>query len=244
MVIGYCLTVIGYWLLFIVYCLMVIGYCFDYGGTLDTGGRHWGKVLWHAYEHLQVPVTEQQFREAYVHAERTLGRQPIIQPDFTFRQTLEAKLSLQLEYLHLPLTSYLLPLASHLYAQTQAQTAHSCSVLRQLHQDHPMVLVSNFYGNISVVLQEFGFVGLFQEVIESAVVGVRKPDPRIFTLGVEALGLKPEEVAVVGDSMDKDIIPAKQAGCQTVWFKGEGWTDDPVDETIPDRMITDLSQLL
>ena len=107
-----------------------------------------------------------------------------------------------------------------------------------------MVLVSNFYGNISVVLQEFGFVGLFQEVIESAVVGVRKPDPRIFTLGVEALGLKPEEVAVVGDSMDKDIIPAKQAGCQTVWFKGEGWTDDPVDETIPDRMITDLSQLL
>jgi putative hydrolase of the HAD superfamily len=223
---------------------MVIGYCFDYGGTLDTGGRHWGKVLWHAYEHLQVPVTEQQYREAYVHAERTLGRQPIIQPDFTFRQTLEAKLCLQLEYLHLPLTSYLLPLSSHLYAQTQAQTAHSCSVLRQLHQDHPMVLVSNFYGNISVVLQEFGFVGLFQEVIESAVVGVRKPDPRIFTLGVEALGLKPEEVAVVGDSMDKDIIPAKQAGCQTVWFKGEGWTDAPVDETIPDRMITDLSQLL
>jgi putative hydrolase of the HAD superfamily len=235
---------------------MVKGYCFDYGGTLDTGGQHWGKVLWHAYEHFQVPVTEQQFREAYVHAERTLGKKTVIQSDFTFRQTLETKLRLQFDYLKQ--SSLLFAslrwqaakpsppslLTSYLYAQTQVQTAHSCHVLHQLHQDYPMVLVSNFYGNMAVVLQEFGFDGLFREVIESAVVGVRKPDPRIFTLGVEALGLKPEEVVVVGDSMDKDIIPAKQAGCQTVWLKGEGWTNDPMDESIPDRTITDLSDLL
>jgi len=85
---------------------------------------------------------------------------------------------------------------------------------------------------------------LFQTIIESAVVGVRKPDPKIFMLGVEALGLKPEEVIVVGDSMDKDMIPAHEAGCRTVWFKGEGWTSDPVDESIPDNIITCLEQLL
>ena len=39
----------------------VNGYIFDYGGTLDTGGHHWGKVLWHVYEHLHVPVSEEQF---------------------------------------------------------------------------------------------------------------------------------------------------------------------------------------
>ena len=85
------------------------GYIFDYGGTLDTGGQHWGQVLWHAYERHHVPVSEAQFREAYVHAERMLGSQHIIQPDFTFRQTLEAKLRLQLEYL-----GNLSPLTSHL----------------------------------------------------------------------------------------------------------------------------------
>jgi putative hydrolase of the HAD superfamily len=106
-----------------------------------------------------------------------------------------------------------------------------------------MVLVSNFYGNIATVLKEFQLDGIFQSVIESAVVGVRKPDPRIFTLGVEALGLHPEEVMVVGDSIDKDIIPARKAGCQTIWFKGEGWTDDPVDESIPDRIITSLDEI-
>ena len=78
---------------------MIKGYIFDYGGTLDTGGQHWGKVIWHAYERQQVPVSEEAFREAYVHAERTLGRYPIIQPDFTFYKTIETKIRIQLEYL-------------------------------------------------------------------------------------------------------------------------------------------------
>ena len=221
---------------------MIKGYIFDYGGTLDTGGHHWGKVIWHAYERQQVPVSEAQFREAYVHGERTLGKNPIIQPDFTFRQTLEKKLQLQLEFLHQE--DYLSPLLDDLYSRTQAETRKSREVLLRLKEQYPMVLVSNFYGNIQTVLGEFGLDGVFSQIIESAVVGVRKPDPRIFSLGVEALGLKPDEVVVVGDSIDKDIVPARQAGCHTVWFRGEGWTDDPVDESIPDRIITDLRDLI
>lgn len=217
------------------------GYIFDYGGTLDTGGHHWGKVLWHAYQRQQVPVTEEQFREAYVHAERTLGKNPIIKPDFTFRRTLEEKVRIEMDFLGV---SQVQQVVDDLYERTRQMTAHSREVLMQLKAHYPMVLVSNFYGNIAVVLQEFGFDGIFQSIIESAVVGIRKPDPRIFTLGVEALGLQPEDVTVVGDSIDKDILPARQAGCHTVWFKGEGWTDDPVDERQADRVITDLTQLI
>ena len=227
---------------------MVKGYIFDYGGTLDTGGQHWGKVIWHAYEHLQVPVSEADFRDAYVHAERTLGKNPIIQPDFTFYKTLETKIRLQLEYLQTsyitPLTSYILPLTSHLYEATVAETSKSREVLLSLKKQYPMVLVSNFYGNIATVLKEFKLDGIFDTIIESAVVGIRKPDPQIFTLGVEALGMQPDEVVVVGDSMDKDIIPASKAGCHTVWFKGEGWTNDPVDESPAGKVITDLTQIL
>ena len=227
---------------------MIKGYIFDYGGTLDTGGQHWGKVIWHAYEHLQVPVSETDFRDAYVHAERTLGKNPIIQPDFTFYKTLETKIRLQLEYLQTsyitPLTSYILPLTSHLYEATVAETRKSREVLLSLKKQYPMVLVSNFYGNIATVLKEFKLDGIFDTIIESAVVGVRKPDPQIFTLGVEALGMQPDEVVVVGDSMDKDIIPASKAGCHTVWFKGEGWTNDPVDESPAGKVITDLTQIL
>lgn len=221
---------------------MIKGYIFDYGGTLDTGGQHWGKVIWHAYERQQVPVSEAAFREAYVHAERTLGRNPIIQPDFTFRRTLEEKLRIELDFLRLP--QYQQAVVDDLYALTCAETARSREVLLQLRERYPMVLVSNFYGNIATVLREFRLDGIFHTIVESAVVGVRKPDPRIFTLGVEALGLRPDEVIVVGDSMDKDIIPARQAGCHTVWFQGEGWTDDPVDATQADQVITSLTEIL
>ena len=211
---------------------MTAGYIFDYGGTLDTGGQHWGQVLWHAYERHRVPVSEAQFREAYVYAERTLGRNPIIRPDFTFRQTLETKLRLQLEYLGIRNEKFRQTILDDLYERTKAMTVRSREVLQQLKvQGLPMVLVSNFYGNMPVVLHEFGFDGLFLKVIESAVVGIRKPDPRIFLLGVEALGLKPEEVTVVGDSLDKDIIPAHEVGCQTIWLRGEGWNDS-LDEIL------------
>ena len=230
---------------------MTAGLIFDYGGTLDTGGQHWGQAIWHAYERHHVPVTEAQFREAYVHAERTLGRNPIIRPDFTFRQTLEKKLQLQLECFRGVWSEecgvrYAEMLADDLYERTVEQTSKSRKVLQALKdRGLPLVLVSNFYGNMSVVLREFGFDGLFLQVIESAVVGIRKPDPRIFLLGVEALGLKPEEVTVVGDSLDKDIIPAQETGCQTVWLRGEGWNPGPHKRDCPHcETIDSLDELL
>lgn len=218
------------------------GFIFDYGGTLDTGGCHWGRVLWKAWQQAGVPVDECRFREAYVYAERTLGRQPIIHSDYTFHQTLTEKLRLELEYVSQ--SDYLETVLQQVYGQTKRHTAHSREVLRSLSERFPLVLVSNFYGNISVVLEEFGFAGVFQQVIESAVVGIRKPDPRIFQLGVEALGLLPKQVAVVGDSIEKDIKPAHAAGCKTVWLRGMQWTDEPVDEEQADNVITDLIELL
>ncbi len=232
---------------------MTKGYIFDYGGTLDTAGRHWGKVLWHAYCRHNIPVTEEQFREAYVYAERTLGSHQIIQPEYTFYKTLETKLRIEMEYLmsegywNISEKEYETNhqnILDDLYEGVKKETSHSREVLEQLNATYPMVLVSNFYGNVSVVLKEFGLDNLFINIIESAVVGIRKPDPRIFTLGVKALKLNPDETTVVGDSFYKDITPAKKAGCKAIWFKGEGWTDEEYDETIPDKIITDLSQIL
>lgn len=231
---------------------MIAGYIFDYGGTIDTRGCHWGKKIWHAYEDAGIPVTEESFRDAYVYAERTLGKNPIIKPTFTFKQTLDTKLHLQMDYLS---THHLFSKIVHteevaktllhiLYQDVCKTVEESREVLSILANKYPLALVSNFYGNIEVVLQEFSLAHLFGHVIESAVVGVRKPDPRIFSLGVESLGMKPEEVVVVGDSYTKDILPARSAGCKTIWIKGEGWTDETYDETIPDRVIQSLRDLV
>jgi len=224
------------------------GLIFDYGGTLDTGGCHWGKMIWHAYEHCRVPVGEVLFRDAYVFAERELARNPIIKPDFTFHQTLSAKICIEMEYIEGKQEGFVAShwheaVVEHLYAATKAETQRSSEVLKVLKERYPMVLVSNFYGNIATVLAEFGFDGIFLHIVESAVVGVRKPDPRIFTLGVEALGMQASEVLVVGDSYDKDIVAASKAGCHTVWIKGEGWTDAEPDGVAADWIIRRIEEL-
>lgn len=225
------------------------GYIFDYGGTLDTGGCHWGRFIQHAYQRQGVPVTEELFRDAYVFAERELGRNPIIQPDYTFRKTLSVKLRIEMEYIESRQEGFDCGhwhdlVLEDLYSRVVAETAHSAKVLAELRRSFPMVLVSNFYGNIATVLGEFGFDGLFDHIIESAVVGVRKPNPRIFTLGVEALSMDAPQVTVVGDSYDKDIVPARKAGCRTVWMKGEEWTAAAHDSSAADRVITNLDELL
>lgn len=229
--------------------MRIKGFIFDYGGTLDTRGNHWGKVLWHGYERTGVPVGEQDFRDAYVYGERTLATSPIVKPDFTFRDTLQAKIRLQLQWLEEnrnlgDATRYLERILDDVYQQTKDTTKESALVLEELAKRFPLVLVSNFYGNISTVLREFGLDHLFGDIIESAVVGIRKPDARIFALGVERLGLKAEEVAVVGDSYDKDILPSHSIGCHTIWFKGEGWTDEVVENSVADKVIGSLKEIL
>lgn len=229
--------------------MRIKGFIFDYGGTLDTRGNHWGKVLWHGYERTGVPVGEQDFRDAYVYGERTLATSPIVKPDFTFRDTLQAKIRLQLQWLEEnrslgDATRYLERILDDVYQQTKETTKESAQVVEELAKRFPLVLVSNFYGNISTVLREFGLDHLFGDIIESAVVGIRKPDARIFALGVERLGMKAEDVAVVGDSYDKDILPSHSIGCHTIWFKGEGWTDDVVENPVADKVIGSLKEIL
>ncbi len=226
------------------------GFIFDYGGTIDTQGCHWGKMIWHAYERASVPIAEDDFRAAYRYAERTLGTTPIIQPDYTFRQTLDMKLRIELEYVeeHYGVShavqTYGGKMLDDLYSETQATTTRSKAVLQQLRKKCPLALVSNFYGNLNVVLREFQLDGLFSHVIESAVVGVRKPDPRIFAIGVEALGLDAREIVAVGDSYGKDIVPAHSVGCQTVMITGEPWTTETIDTSIIDYTIDNLDELL
>ncbi len=135
-------------------------------------------------------------------------------------------------------------MARYINAKTLALLNENRQVLEHLKQaGYPMVLVSNFYGNINQVLKDAGIDGYFKDVIESAVVGVRKPNPAIFALGVCALDLPASQVLVVGDTYGKDIIPAHKLGCHTLWIKGLQWEEKKVDESIPDGIIKKLSEM-
>ena len=162
---------------------------FDFGGTLDTAGCHWGKFLWYAYKRNGIPVTEEQLREAYVHAERTLGKQPIIQSHDTFLSMLTSKLKLEFEYLvdcgwlvadKVEAERMQRILLNDIYDKVKANIAESRKVLSALKKHYRIGLVTNFYGNMSVVLEEFGLSSYFETITESAVVGSSYVQPSPF----------------------------------------------------------------
>jgi len=221
------------------------GVLFDYGGTIDSNGVHWAEVIWQAYQSENVPVTKELFREAYIHGERTLGKNPIIKPHHTFLDMMRIKIDIQMDSLPQPLQRRGVcthRIADFCYEYARLSIECALPVIEWITGKYPMVLVSNFYGNIAAVLQDFGIDRFFPIIIESAVVGVRKPDPQIFRLGVESLQMKADEVVVIGDSYDKDIIPAKAAGCQTIWLKNTGWSEYSGLETA-DLVISDFAEL-
>lgn len=210
------------------------GIIFDYGGTIDCNGDHWATVIKDAYDlipELQLPLDD--FIDAYVHAERTLAKERHILPEHNFLDMLRIKIRIELKYLEEHslvdpenIEEYTEKIAQYCYNVARESVENAKPLLDELKQKYPMVLVTNFYGNVAAVLADFGLDKYFPTIIESAVVGIRKPDPAIFKLGVDALGLKPEEVLVVGDSISKDIIPAQSLGCQTAWIKGRQWFRD------------------
>lgn len=226
------------------------GIIFDYGGTLDSAGDHWSEIIWKGYQAAGVIVDKAEFRDAYVYGERELARTLHILPEHNFRDLLGIKIEIELGYL--VRSGHMNPeevaaksgeVADYCYNYARGCIEKIRPVLDTLKSRYPMVLVSNFYGNISSVLADFGLGDYFKKIIESSVVGVRKPDPAIFQLGVEALGLRAEEVLVVGDSLRKDIEPAERLGCHALWLKGKGWTAEE-DAAVHPNMIRKLGEIL
>lgn len=115
----------------------------------------------------------------------------------------------------------------------------------------PLAIVSNSTGTVEQELAELGIcqtgpgggteVGV---VIDSAVVGVEKPDPRIFALALDRLGLAGNDGVVhVGDTVRFDVHGARAAGIRPVHL-------DPYDDCpVPDghehiRQLAELPPLI
>ena len=228
--------------------MKIKGIIFDYGGTLDSRGVHWSEVLWQGYQEAQVPIDKEIFRKAYVEGERALACERIILPQDNFRTLLYKKAAIEIGYLPLQAGESMRDTWANQIADYCDDAARTCidearPMLERLHEHYPMMLVSNFYGNIDEVLRDYGIRHLFKGIIESAVVGIRKPNPTLFRLGIDALELEPEEVMVVGDSLRKDIEPAESLGCHVLWLKGKGWTTDEDAQTHP-HTITRVTQVV
>jgi putative hydrolase of the HAD superfamily len=90
-----------------------------------------------------------------------------------------------------------------------------------------------------VKLDVLGIRPMLSVILVSDELGIKKPDPRIFAMALDKLGLLASEVTFVGDNPELDIAGAQSARIRPIWLKCR-------DETPPENTecITAFDQLL
>jgi epoxide hydrolase-like predicted phosphatase len=104
--------------------------------------------------------------------------------------------------------------------------------LRGLRPRYKVALLSNAWDDLRTFLQSsWNISTVFDEMIISSDVGIAKPDPRIYRIAVDRLGILPEEAVFVDDFMD-NIDSARAFGMRAVHFQDR------------QRLYTDLASIL
>jgi len=96
-------------------------------------------------------------------------------------------------------------------------------VLQALSERYILAIVSNFDHppHIHAVLKEAALNHWFQSIVISGEVGVKKPSPSILLIAAHATGLRPDQVAYVGDSRE-DMEAARAVAMFGVWLENAG----------------------
>jgi len=83
-------------------------------------------------------------------------------------------------------------------------------------------VISNSNGSVRSILEDIGLAPSLDFIIDSAVVGVEKPDRRIFELGLRHADVRAEEAVYVGDLYSVDVLGARGAGIEAVLLDPRG----------------------
>ena len=217
------------------------GVLLDFGGTLDCDGQHWSTLFAHAFEAAGLSVPRAELDRAFLASDRAIEELPGIEA-LGYRAHLEAQARLMLAALGLspgPAPA----VAAAFDERARRHLERAVELLRARRARLRFGVVSNFTPNLPLILDETGLAPLLDTVLCSALAGLRKPDPAIFSAALAGLALPAAEVAMVGDSLASDIAPAKQLGLTTVWIRGDR-VFVAADERAADHVASSLTEAL
>jgi putative hydrolase of the HAD superfamily len=84
--------------------------------------------------------------------------------------------------------------------------------LERLRGRYRLGVVSNANGTVRAKLERVGLAGFFETIVDSHEEGVEKPDPRLFAVALERMGVAAAGTAYVGDLYHVDVVGAAAAG--------------------------------
>jgi len=195
--------------------------------------RHFGIIRderdWDAFFACYEPVSSDHWRKRD-------GRAPRDMTLMTFRDTLERFLG----------RSDVAEQITDMYWDRFCNTCHlepgARELLSHLSGRYRLGLVTNGYAEAQRKrLAACGIGGLFQAVVISDEVGLRKPDPRMFDLALRQLDASPDEALYVGDSIQDDYRGARNAGLAFCYYNPGRKPLEP--DVSPDFVVDSLERL-
>ncbi|MFC7115927.1 HAD family hydrolase [Natronoarchaeum sp. GCM10025703] len=133
------------------------------------------------------------------------------------------------------------------YIETEADATRLSPSVRGLVEaiatQHPTGILTNGDGRMQRrKIETHGLAELVDTVIVSGEVGTRKPDNGIFEIARERL---PADTFVyIGDTFEEDIVPAREAGFETVYIGDDDRPDAPVAASDMEELAALLRPLL
>jgi len=217
---------------------------FDMGGTLDGDGLHWLDRFVALYRASGVTLPRDTLRAAFDAAEAAAATDDIEEVAQCGIATMVSRhVRRQLRHLGVDDAPLAARVAGGFVDAVRAATTVNRSLLAHL-ADRGFLLgvVSNGCGNVDYLCREFGYSPFLSVVVDSRRAGVSKPDPRIFERAVFQLAVRADETLAVGDSFDRDIVPARRAGLRTAWLQPDAQRVAP-DPSLVDFRLTSLAGL-
>ncbi len=234
---------------------------FDFGGTLDGNGIHWLERAYHFINERHPEITREAFDEAdrATITEFALGDSShewsyqdgsmlpigVVASEYAarcnLRETTEAiadgiykRLGLSEQMKNEYVDWFCKGAAEHL--------KNNRRWLETLHGTYQLAVISNNFGNTSGWCDEYQLTPLLGAVIDSTVLGIAKPDTRIFEAALSELGVSASHAIYVGDSYSADMVGGKNAGMWTAWLVGHQGKVCP-DSTMVDVQLSHLHEL-
>jgi putative hydrolase of the HAD superfamily len=223
---------------------MILAILFDFGGTLDGDGLHWLDRFYAIYDLIGLSdIPKSRIKEAFYWADEQAERDPDMLGS-GLRAMMERHVAWQFEKLGIKDPEKQGEAAAAFIGPAEDALERNRDILEKLHQAGLKIgILSNFYGNVEILCHEFGLIPYLDVILDSAEVGLRKPDPKLFELALNQLGVAAEEAAFVGDSYERDIVPAKSVGMKTYWLVGKE-EKMPPDPRQVDGILHHLGELL
>ena len=213
---------------------------FDFGGTLDGNGIHWRE---RTYQFIQDQWPEID-REAFDQADLASVERFIASrrgPQCNLRETADA-IAAGI-FVRLGLHPSLIARYVGLFCEGVAESlARNRKWLAKLGAHYQLGVISNNFGNTQGWCDEYELSPHLDLVIDSAVVGISKPDAGIFHIALAELDVSPQAAIYVGDTYSHDMVGAKGAGMWTAWLVGEQAKECP-DPSIIDVHLTEIQEL-